>query len=137
VLDRLFAPGARFAPVLLRVIVGIVAVLHGWPKLKSLSPFIERVAKLGLPFPAAFATAAALSEFLGGILLLVGLFTRYAALCFGCTMAMAVFKVHWINGFYSQNKGYEYPLVLLVGCVSLLLTGAGPVSIDHWVGRKK
>jgi putative oxidoreductase len=135
--DRIFAPGARFAPVLLRIIVGIVAVMHGWPKIKSLSPFIERVAKLGLPVPAVFATAAALSEFLGGILLIAGLFTRYAAFCFGCTMAVAVFKVHWANGFLASNKGYEYPLTLLVACAALLLTGGGPLSIDHWVGRKK
>lgn len=136
-LDRIFAPAAQFAPVLLRVITGVVGVMHGWPKLKNLSPFIERVGQLGFPAPAAFATAAALSEFLGGILLIVGLFTRYAALAFGIVLAVAVFKVHWANGFLLQNKGYEYALTLLVACASILLTGAGPVSLDHQMGRRK
>jgi putative oxidoreductase len=137
VLDRWLAPAAGLAPVLLRLVVGTVAVAHGWPKLKDLAPFIDRVEALGLPVPQFFATAAALSEFLGGIALILGLFGRYAAFFFGCTMAVAVFKVHWVNGFYSRDKGYEFPLTLLVVCTALMLTGSGPLSIDRLLGKKK
>jgi putative oxidoreductase len=136
-LDRWFAPAAGFAPVLLRLIVGVVGVAHGWPKLKDLSPFIGRVAKLGLPVPEFFATAAALSEFLGGIALIFGLFGRYAAFFFACVMAVAVFKVHLPNGFFNKANGYEYPLTLLVIAVALVLTGPGPLSVDRLLGKKK
>ena len=136
-LDRWFSRGARFAPVLLRGIVGIVAVLHGWPKMKDLGAFIERIGRMGVPIPSVFGTAVALAEFLGGLALILGLFTRYGAFSFACVMAVAVFKIHLPNGFDSGGNGYEYPLVLLVAAISLILSGAGPVSLDRVFGRKK
>lgn len=136
-LDNWFAPAARFAPVFLRIIVGVVGVVHGWPKMKTLGTFIDKVAKMGIPAAPVFGTAAALAEFLGGIALILGLFTRYAAFSFACVMAVAVFKVHWKNGFLSSASGYEFPLVLLVAAVSLVLSGAGPISLDRMFGRKK
>jgi putative oxidoreductase len=136
-LDEIFAPAARFAPVLLRVIVGIVGAVHGWPKMKDLGAFIANVDKLGIPLAPVFGTAAALSEFLGGIALILGLFGRWAAFFFGCVMAVAVFRVHWANGFLSKGSGYEYPLVLLVASISIVLSGSGPLSIDRLIGKKK
>ncbi len=136
-LDNWFSPGARFAPVFLRVVVGVVAVLHGWPKMKALGTFIEKVDKMGVPIAPVFATAAALAEFLGGLALIIGLFTRYAAFSFACVMAVAVFKVHQPSGFFAKGNGYEYPLVLLVAAVSLIFSGAGPISLDRMFGRKK
>jgi len=137
VLDNLLAPSARFAPLLIRLIVGTIAVTHGWPKMKDLGAFIANVDRMGIPLPAVFGTAAAISEFLGGIALILGLFGRWAAFFFGCVMAVAVFKIHGPNGFLAKTNGYEYPLVLLVASLSLMLTGSGPVSIDRLVGRKK
>jgi putative oxidoreductase len=137
VLDNWFSPGARFAPVFLRVIVGVVGALHGWPKLKSLGGFIERIDRMGIPIAPVLGTAAALAEFLGGLALILGLFTRYAAFFFACVMAVAVFKVQLPNGFFAKGNGYEYPLVLLVAAVSLIFSGAGPISLDRMFGRKK
>jgi putative oxidoreductase len=137
VLDEVFAPGARFAPVLVRVIVGVVGAVHGWPKMKDLGAFIANVEKLGIPLAPVFGTAAALSEFLGGIALILGLFGRWAGFFFACTMAVAVFKVHGANGFLSKGNGYEYPLVLLVASISIVLSGSGPLSIDRLLGKKK
>jgi putative oxidoreductase len=136
-IDRWFAKGAHFAPVLIRLIVGLVGVLHGWPKLKDLTSFIANVDRLGIPLPEVFATAAALSEFLGGIALILGFYGRYAAFLFACTMAVAVFRVHWASGFFAKANGYEYPLMLLVASISLILSGSGPLSVDHLLGRKK
>jgi putative oxidoreductase len=137
VLDDVFAPGARFAPVLVRIVVGIVAAVHGWPKMKDLGAFIANVEKLGIPLAPVFGTAAALSEFLGGIALILGLFGRWAAFFFACTMAVAVFKIHGANGFLSKGNGYEYPLVLLVASFSIVLSGSGPLSVDRLLGKKK
>jgi putative oxidoreductase len=135
--DRWFVHGSRYAPVLIRLIVGVVGVLHGWPKLKDLTSFIENVRGLGIPLPELFATAAALSEFLGGLALIIGFCTRYAAFFFACTMAVAVFRVHWAAGFFAKDSGYEYPLTLLVAALSLMLSGSGPISFDSLLGRKK
>ncbi len=136
-LDNWFSPGARFAPFFLRVMIGIVGVLHGWPKMMTLGAFIEKVHKMGVPIAPVFGTAAALAEFLGGLALIFGFFTRYAAFCFACVMAVAVFKVHLPNGFFAKGDGYEYPLVLFVAAVSLVFSGAGPISLDRMFGRKK
>ena len=92
---------------------------------------------MGIPIAPVFGTAAALSEFLGGLALILGLFTRYAAFFYACVMAVAVFKVHLPNGFFAKGNGYEYPLVLLVAAVSLIFSGAGPISLDRMFGRKK
>jgi putative oxidoreductase len=137
VLDDVFAPSARFAPVVIRIVVGSVAAIHGWPKMKDLGAFIANVHKMGIPLSPLFGTAAALSEFLGGIALILGLFGRWAAFFFACTMAVAVFKVHGPNGFFSQTNGYEYPLVLLVAAISIVLSGSGPLSVDRLLGKKK
>lgn len=136
-LDEVFAPGARFAPVLVRVVIGIVGAVHGWPKMKDLGAFIANVDKQGIPLAPVFGTAAALSEFLGGIALILGLFGRWAAFFFACTMAVAVFKIHWANGFLAKGNGYEFPLVLLVAALSIVLSGSGPLSVDRILGKKK
>ena len=63
-LDRWFSPMARYAPVLLRIVVGFVAAMHGWPKMKNLGDFIANVDSMGFPLAPVLGTAAALSEFL-------------------------------------------------------------------------
>jgi len=136
-LDKWFSGGARFAPVFLRLIVGIVFAMHGWPKMTHLTNHIEMVARFGVPLAPVFGTASALAEFLGGIALILGFFTRYAAFFLVCNMAVAIFKVHLHNGFFLAPKpGYEYALTLAVASLSLLLSGAGPVSIDRLMGKK-
>lgn len=136
-LDDIFAPSARFAPVLVRIIVGVVGVVHGWPKMKDIGGFIESVGKMGIPLAPVFGTAAVMSEFIGGIVLILGLFGRWAAFFFACVMAVAVFKVHGPNGFLSKANGYEYPLVLLIASLSIVLSGSGPLSVDRLLGKKK
>jgi putative oxidoreductase len=136
-LDRWFDARAGYAPALVRLIVGLVAVLHGWPKLVDLTGFFEKLRALGIPLPEVFGTAATLSEFLGGLCLIVGLFTRQAAFFFACVMAVAVFRVHWKSGFFAQDGGFEYPLVLLVASISLIVSGPGPVALDRLRGRRK
>ena len=138
-LDRWFSGGARFAPVLVRLIVGVVFFLHGWPKMTHLTHHIEMVRSLGLPLAPVFATASALAEFLGGIVLIFGLYTRYAALLIACDMAVAIMKVHLPNGFFLRGpkSGVEYALTLFVAALSLVLSGAGPISLDRLLGRKK
>lgn len=72
--------------------------------------------------------AAALSEFVGGILIVLGLFTRVGAFFVACTMATAMISSHW-PAFFAP-KGIEYPLALFAMCVSLLISGGGMASFD-------
>ncbi len=106
-------------------------VLHGYPKVLSLQTFIQKVEGLDLPFPMILGPSAAFSEFFGGLLLLVGLFTRISAFLIAVTMGVAVVFVHLENGYWSSDKGYEYPLTLGLVALSLVLSGAGPWSLDR------
>jgi putative oxidoreductase len=75
---------------------------------------------------------AALAEFLGGICLVVGLFTRYAALAIAIIMTIAITTAH----YQRLVGGYEFPLLLLAAAVALMLTGGGPLSFDKSVLRR-
>ena len=72
--------------------------------------------------------AAALSEFVGGILIVLGLATRVGAFFVACSMATAVLGVHW--PLFFAPKGIEYPLALLAMSLALLISGGGMASVD-------
>jgi putative oxidoreductase len=76
-------------------------------------------------------TAAALSEFVGGILIALGFLTRVGAFFIACVMVTAIAGVHWSGGFFASNRGYEYPLSLLAMSVALLIAGGGQASVDR------
>jgi putative oxidoreductase len=127
-LDRLSAGG----PFLLRLAVGGAMVIHGSQKLfGDPGRFIGFVGKLGFPLPTVFGWAAIAAEFLGGLALVLGLATRWAAVFVALTMGVAAFIAHANDGFNKQ----EYPLVLMLGALSLLFSGAGAWSLDAWLSR--
>ncbi len=122
--------------LLLRLTLGLVFILHGAQKLFSafgghgLTGSAQFMNTLRLRPAKFWATAAALGEFLGGILLVVGLFTPLAALLIIAVMLVAIMKVHIHKGFWNSQGGYEYNLVLAAIAVVLGLTGAGAYSLD-------
>jgi len=124
-LDRL----QPIALVALRLIVGVVMIGHGYSKVFNggLAQHVQRVHSLGLPgwlaYPSAF------TEFFGGILLIVGLLTRFVSLAVLIDMFVAIWKVHWKNGMFGKG-GYELPLTLATIAFALILFGAGPIAID-------
>jgi putative oxidoreductase len=81
--------------------------------------------------------AAAFSEFIGGALVMIGLYTRVGAFFISCTMLVAIFGVHWRNGFFINAGGFEFPFALLGMSIALLIYGGGNASIDSQmvVGR--
>jgi putative oxidoreductase len=70
------------------------------------------------------------TEFAGGLLLLVGVFTVYVSAVLGIEMAASIWKVHLANGFFHSANGYEFHLTLIAALVCLMLTGPGALSID-------
>ena len=109
--------------------MGIGIMMHGYPKLFSgrMDKFAEGVAALGFPFPVAFAWAAALSEFLGGIFVAIGLKTRIAAMFIFVTMAVAAFLRHAADPF----KVKELALAYLTAAAAIAIMGAGKFSLDR------
>lgn len=117
---------------ILRIIVGVVFTAHGAQKLFVLGfgGVAHMFAGLGIPQPHIAAIVVTLVEFGGGIALIVGLFTRYAAILLVIDMAVAVGKVHLHNGFFLNKGGYEFALTLLVACLALTLTGPGSPALQ-------
>ncbi|MEL7425086.1 MAG: DoxX family protein [Bacteroidota bacterium] len=95
--------------------------------------FISDVAEMGFPFPVFFAWVAVLSEFFGGILLVIGLWTRPAAFLNLLVMVVATF---WQNGGDISNKGLM-SFTFLILCLSILLMGGGKYSVDQWIRSSK
>src|SRR5690242_11677054 len=118
----------------LRMMVGVVFLVHGLQKLLmfGINGTAGFFAHAGLPMPMVSAVLATGAEFLGGLALLLGLFTRPAAAVLSFNMLVAVLAVHLKGGFFLP-AGFEYALTLLVANLSLVLTGAGAFALDHVV----
>lgn len=115
----------------LRIALGIIFIAHGYPKLAHLrggaqmqSFFVEH----GLP--GYFVYIAGVIETFGGGLLLLGLFTRAAALLLAMEMCVAIWKVHSGHGYLAVHD-YEFPLTLAAACLALATVGAGLISLDQ------
>ncbi len=119
--------------LVLRAIVAVVFIAHGGQKLfvLHLPAVAQSMAHLGIPLPAVAAVVVTLVEFVGGLLMLIGLFVRGAAALIACDMLVAALLVHLRRGFF--NPGVEYPLVLFCVNVALVFLGAGAWSMDGWV----
>jgi|SRR5690242_17055280 len=122
----------------LRVVIGIIFLVHGWQKLFGLGfhGVAGMFAHIGIPVPPVTSVIVTLVEFLGGIALILGLFTRWAAALIACDMLGAIVFVHFKNGFSSAKGGYEFPLALLAAAIALALAGAGCWSADEMLFKR-
>ena len=115
---------------LLRVIVGIIFLMHGGQKLfmgfQNVAGFLG---SLGIPLPNLGAIVLTAVEFLGGIALILGLLTRCAAALLTIDMLVALLTYHVKNGFFLP-KGVEFAMLLLAANITLMLAGAGALSVD-------
>ncbi len=126
--------------LVLRLTLGLVFVGHGAQKAfgafegPGFAGATGFIGSLGLR-PARFWTAVAVSgELAAGVLLVFGLLTPVAGLLVLATMGVAIAKVHGSKGFFVQNGGYEYNLVLIIAALALALIGPGAFSLDHLLG---
>jgi putative oxidoreductase len=109
--------------------LGAVMVGHGYQKVfGGLHHHVQFVTSLGLPGWTAYLSA--FTEFFGGLLVLIGLFTRVAAFAICIDLSVAIAKVHFHNGLMG-NGGYEFPLALAALAFGLTFLGAGPIAFDH------
>jgi putative oxidoreductase len=118
-----------FGLVVLRVTLAIIFIFHGYPKLAHSNASLQSVfVEHGLP--AYFVYVAGLLETFGGVLLLLGLFTRVAALLLAVEMCVAIWKVHSGHSYFAVHE-YEFPLALAAACFALATVGAGAFSVDQ------
>jgi putative oxidoreductase len=115
--------------LVLRLVLGLIFFSHGYPKLAHSSTgmqgfFVQH------ELPAYFVYVAGVLEVFGGILLVLGLFTRGAALLLAIEMGVAIWKVHSAGGIYAVHD-YEFPLAMLAGSFALATVGAGSLSLDQ------
>ena len=123
---------------ILRVAVGIVFLAHGWQKVFTfgIHGVQGMLAHMGFPYPAFFAPVSMGVEFLGGIALILGLLTLWAAILLAINMAVAIMKVHLPHGFFLPG-GYEFAFTLFAANVALALAGPGAAALDSVLFRKR
>lgn len=129
---------ARLEPLswlLVRCAVGVPLAVHGWGKIARGADALAPVfVKMGYANPVLLIWFLAFVEFIGGIAIVAGLFTRFFAAMVTIEMAVILFAHYLPNGFSWLNRGYEY--VLLWGLVAMAIwwRGGGPYSLDRRIG---
>ena len=117
------------ALLLMRVVFGVIFISHGYPLLVHKTGATQTLYALhGLP--GYFASVVGVVDVFGGGLLLLGLFTRGAALVLALETVFLILRVHTPRSYFALNE-YGFPLVVAVGCFALATLGAGMVSVDY------
>ncbi|MCK4852151.1 MAG: DoxX family protein [Candidatus Omnitrophica bacterium] len=124
-----------FSMFVLRLILGMIFIAHGAQKLFGMfgGIGIEGTTKMmeGLGFydPHALALIWSGIEFTGGVFLVLGVLARYAAVSITVIMLVSIWKINLAYGFFIQNGGYEYNLLIIAACVPLICLGGGTWSV--------
>jgi putative oxidoreductase len=144
-LKKLFQTEDDTAVLILRVLLGVVFFPHGMQKLLgwfggygfsgTMDMFTTKLA-----IPAVFAFLAIMAEGLGSLGLIIGFLTRVAAFAIAVEMAVAVYLLHWQNGFFmnwfgnQKGEGFEYHLLVIAIGIALMIKGGGKWSVDKGIG---
>ncbi len=126
----------------LRLVAGLIFTAHGAQKLFAwfggygLEGTGQWMESIGLTPGYLMALMAGSAEFFGGLLLIAGLLTRPTSFVLAITMAVAVFTVHLEHGLFMSNNGYEFTLSLLAISISLMVSGAGKLSLDNKLAQR-
>ncbi|MBZ5566270.1 MAG: DoxX family protein [Acidobacteriia bacterium] len=123
-LDRL----QPLALLVMRLVLATVMIAHGSQKVFGGMPKFQTIVS-HIGFPAWMAYLSAAAEFGGGILVLLGVLTRLAALAITIDLLVAIVKVHAKAGLRGPG-GFEFPLSVVVIAFALIFFGAGPISLD-------
>ncbi|WP_020111402.1 DoxX family protein [Rhodococcus sp. 114MFTsu3.1] len=126
------------ATLVARIGLGIVFIAHGWQKLNTngLDATKAGFEGMGVPLPAASAYFATFVELIGGVALVVGIFTPIIGILLFLDMLGAFLFVHYDLGVFVSEGGYELVLALGVGALLIAATGAGRFSLDAATGGR-
>ena len=112
----------------IRASIGAIFIVHS---LKKFDPSWETWLVETAGLPPEMRLPIALAEFIGGILLIAGVFTRITSVIFSIIILGAIFNIRWENGFFISQGGWEWDLVMLAAVLSIIAVGPGRVSISH------
>jgi len=121
--------------LVLRLGIGVMFAAHGLQKVfgffggPGINGFSKMLSGLGFAPPVFWAYLAAYTELLGGVFLVLGLFTRASAAMLLALIITAAVKVHLGKGFFLAAGGFEYTFVIAAACLALVLLGPGRFSI--------
>src|SRR5205823_1495297 len=138
---RLLATDAPAAVILVRLIVGGVFLSEGIQKFLFPDDLgVGRFAKIGIPAPEVMGPFVGVCEIVCGVLFLLGLLTRFAAITMIIDMLVAISttKVPILlkSGFWNMAHEARTDWAMLLGSIFLLVVGAGSWSIDAWLARR-
>jgi putative oxidoreductase len=144
-MDMLFGTFASTSLLIVRVVLGVIFFAHGGQKVFGWfgGPGLRGVVsyfKQSLGVPAPLSVLAALTEFFGGLAMIVGLLVRPAAVGLIVVMLVAIATVHWRHGFFlnwslepGKGHGFEMNLALIGMALAVLVGGGGALSIDRLI----
>ncbi len=143
-LKAVFATEAGWGALFLRLGLGTIFFVHGSQKVLGwfgghglAATYDAFTQQMGIP--AVFAALAIAAEFLGSLGLFLGLLTRIAAFGIGSVMVVAIYMVHWQNGFFMNwsgqmpagAEGFEFHILAIAIALALVVSGGGMLSLDR------
>ena len=142
---------AVWAPIPLRLMVGLGFMEHGYAKLsRGPAAFATILQAIGVPAPHFMAWLTILTELIGGLAVLLGAFVPLVSLPMAAVLFVAMLSVHLPYGFSSIKlisvtsgraqfgpPGYEVDLLYIACLVALVVGGSGPMAIDRYIGKKR
>ncbi len=123
---------ANFAPTVLRIVLGVAFIAHGYPKLKNRASVIQWFDSIGIKPATFWWVIVFVTEFFGGIAMVLGAFVQVAAVFLMINMLVAMWKVKWGKVGFGVQGGWELDLIYFAAALSILLSGAGAYSVDMW-----
>lgn len=133
------SPFSSATQLIARLVLGVILIAHGWDKfhITGLEGITSYFDSIGVPAAGLAAPVTATVEIVGGVLLILGLFTRVAGIVVTLLMLGAAIFAHVGNGIYAADGGWE--LVAAIGAGALLLAGvgAGSWSLDSLLARRR
>ena len=126
------------AETFLRIVVGIMFLMHVSGKFNAGPSGVAAnvMAKNGLEPAILWAYVIMFLELVGGVCLIIGLFTRFFAAALAIEMLVALLVVHLPKGYTAAGGGYEYVLLIGAACFAIAIRGGGPYSIDRFLGKE-
>ena len=122
---------------LVRIIIGYILLMHGWVKMDvGVVGTAADMAKYGLEPSLWFAYAATFFESVGGICIILGLFTRFFAPALAIELWIAFYVAKLPHGFAASKGGFEYVLLLGIVMFAIALRGGGLYSVDRVIGTE-
>jgi putative oxidoreductase len=137
-LGRFYEAVLPIAETLVRIVVGIMFLMHVSVKFKMGASAVAAniFAKNGIEPALVWTYVVMFLELVGGVCLIIGLFTRFVAAALAIEMLVALLFVHLAKGYAAGGGGYEYVLLIGAVCFVIAIRGGGPYSIDRLLGKE-